>query len=271
MSSAKSKFILAAQTNRDALENYFHSYTHYIENHTAWLMRQKMKRLRSLFRLFETHVQTGKKLKKNFDIVFDTLGKYRDANQMLVFIENHLIEEVDKGFILQLLQNEIAETGTSLTQLLKSPLPFDFINYLDKYISKINKVQGKCFKNLEHPYIKQRYKKIRSFIKREKHLENETLHRCRILLKQIINIMKVSGDTFKTDKVLLKLKDLEHIDKELGTWHDLDVMLMHFRTLEQKFDDTVQNAHFHSFITSVEREERQHYTKALAAMDLLIS
>jgi len=269
MSSSKNTILLATRTNLDGLEYYFRTYNLFIDNHTSWLMRQKMKRLRSIFRLLETHVRTGKKLKKSFDIIFDILGKYRDANQMLVFTENHLKHEADNDFIFQLLQNEITETGANLHELLKSPLPIDFISCLEKYISKVNKLSGECLKKIEQPYIKQRYKKIRLYIKTEKFLENKTLHRCRILLKQIINIMKISGHKFKSGRLLLKFKDLEQIDKDLGTWHDLDVILTHIKSLELHINENVQKEQFSALILSLESEEKQYYEKAVNALSLL--
>ncbi len=269
MSSAKKLIIDAAVLNRDTLENYFQSYTHYIENHTAWLIRQKLKKLRSIFQLLEPHLKTGKKFKSAFALVFDTLGNYRDAQQMFIYAENHLTHDTPDNLIMQILKKEIEESHKKLSELLKSPVPSELIRRLDIYILKIKSLPRKSVEKLEQSYLKRRYNNILRSIKKEQELENMTLHKCRILLKQIINLMKITDIKFGYKKISLKLKELEQIDKELGTWHDLVVLLSHFKALQNTFNEPKQKEQFHAFIRSVEDEERRYYQSALDALGLM--
>ncbi len=189
-------------------------------------LRLSIKRLRTLFKILDYSDSATKKtkLQKRIDSLFLYSGYLRDIHVQidLIRIYRDQIEEVVDTFVSSLI-NEEKEIKKRYEKEKVKINPFEIVLLNQRLDNTIEELSDSMIENYLRTKIEEQFLLMSRRI--DENLDENNLHRIRIMLKELIYTLSI----IKKEKIKLKysqsfVTSLNNLQQKLGRWHDLKVL-----------------------------------------------
>jgi len=217
-------------------------------------LRLSIKKLRTILSLMEL-VSHGMLNKKGYfsllSKLFDAAGEVREAQVSLRLIEK------SNAFYLMPYKEYLKETQSRANiKLLTTMQAFDFKSFEilnNKFLQEMKGITSENAIKKSAAYV---LKKIRKVYELKNHLpDNRKLHKIRIHLKAVFEIMTIMNELNSGSTVLEKLQNkIKSIDKKIGKWHDYVILLT---SLNYFTNQILMNKNVRYLINLIRRVEYQ--------------